>query len=58
MGAIEIITIIFCVAVIGITVALKIVRKRQGKTSCGCDCSSCSGCKTCCSKSDTPSNKN
>ncbi len=34
------------VAVVGVTVAA-IIRKKQGKTSCGCDCSSCAGCSSC-----------
>ena len=32
-----------CLIVIGVIVA-SVVRKKQGKTGCGCDCGGCSGC--------------
>ncbi len=45
-----IVTIAVGVAAVGIVVFSVIwhfVRKKQGKTGCGCDCSGCSGCSAC-----------
>ena len=35
-----------CAIVIGV-IAASVVRKKQGKTGCGCDCGGCSGCAGC-----------
>ncbi len=44
MGALEIILIISCsLFVIGVIIK-SIIDKKNGKTSCGCDCANCSGC--------------
>ena len=43
-----------CAIVIGV-IAASVVRKKQGKTGCGCDCggcSSCAGCSACRSAAD------
>ncbi len=45
MNLIDILVIIGCVLIILTTVILAIVNKKKGKTSCGCDCSKCAGCK-------------
>lgn len=45
-----IVTIAVGVAAVGIVVFSVIwhfVRKKQGKTGCGCDCSGCNGCSAC-----------
>lgn len=43
----EILIIVLAAAfVIGVTV-WSVVRRKQGKNSCGCDCSHCSGCSAC-----------
>ena len=35
------------VGIVGFSVIWHFVRKKQGKTGCGCDCSGCSGCSAC-----------
>lgn len=47
----DIATIIFSVTVIAGVIVRSAVRKKQGKTSCGCDCSSC--CTACRRKEKT-----
>ncbi len=47
MQPIEIIVIIACVVIVAGVIAKSIINKKKGKTSCGCDCSKCSGCSTC-----------
>ncbi len=47
MGLLEIILIVFCVAVVVSVIVTSIIRKKKGKTSCGCDSSSCSYCSSC-----------
>ena len=47
MQPIEIIVIVACVLIVGGVIVTSIVNKMKGKTSCGCDCSKCSGCSTC-----------
>ena len=48
MGVPEIILIIACAAIVIGSVVANIIRKKQGKTSCGCDCNICGGgCKSC-----------
>ena len=45
-----IVTIAVGVAAVGIVIFSVIwhfVRKKQGKTGCGCDCSGCGGCSAC-----------
>ena len=44
MTPIEIIVIVACVLIVGGVIAMAIVNKKKGKTSCGCDCSKCSCC--------------
>ncbi len=44
MSAVEIVVIVLAAAFVVGVIALSIVRKKQGKSSCGCDCSRCSGC--------------
>lgn len=56
MTLLEILVIIFAsLVVIGVIVAW-IIRKKQGKPSCGCDCSSCSMCSRC-KNTDKPNDK-
>ena len=47
MGALEIILIVVCVAVVGGVAVSRIIRRKQGKCGedCGCDCAHCSHCK-------------
>lgn len=49
MGALEIVVIIACVLIVAGVIALRIIRKKQGK-SC-CDCSSCPSACNCSRKS-------
>ena len=45
-----VISVIIAVVAVGIVVmalVLHFVRKKQGKTGCGCDCSGCAGCTAC-----------
>ncbi len=44
MTAIEIIVIALAAAFVVGVIILSIVRKKQGKGSCGCDCANCQGC--------------
>ncbi len=53
MQPIEVIVIIACVLIVGGVIATSIINKKKGKTSCGCDCSKCSGC----SRSKSATNK-
>lgn len=53
MQPIEIIVIIACVLIVGGVIVRSIINKKKGKTSCGCDCSNCSGSCSCCSKERT-----
>ncbi|MBQ7369821.1 MAG: FeoB-associated Cys-rich membrane protein [Clostridia bacterium] len=39
--------ILVVVGVIVGTVVLSVIRKKKGKTACGCDCASCSSCPHC-----------
>lgn len=50
MGAWEIVTIIFAVAVVAAVVVGSIIRKKKGKLSCCSDCSCCpyhTSCQSC-----------
>lgn len=48
MEFIEIIVIIACILIVGGVIIKSIIDKKKGKTSCGCDCSSCSrNCSRC-----------
>lgn len=49
MGAIigEIILIALCAAVVIGVIVTAIIRKKQGKSSCGGDCGCCGGCSAC-----------
>ena len=42
MEPIEIIVIIACVLIVGGVLITSIINKKKGKSSCGCDCSTCS----------------
>lgn len=46
MGILEIILIIACAALVVGVIITSLIRKKQGKPSCGCgcDCPHCSGC--------------
>ena len=45
MTLFEILVIIACVLIVGGVIALTIINKKKGKSSCGCDCSKCTcGC--------------
>jgi hypothetical protein len=45
MTLFEILVIISCVLIVGGVIALTIINKKKGKSSCGCDCSKCTcGC--------------
>ena len=35
-----------CAFVVGV-IAASVIRKKQGKTGCGCDCGGCAGCSGC-----------
>lgn len=35
-----------CAFVVGV-IAASVIRKKQGKTGCGCDCGGCAGCTGC-----------
>lgn len=49
MGAIidEIILIALCAAVVIGVIVTAVIRKKQGKSSCGGDCGCCGGCSAC-----------
>ena len=44
MQPIEIIVIVASVLIVGGVIAMGIINKKKGKTSCGCNCASCKGC--------------
>ncbi|MBE5754815.1 MAG: FeoB-associated Cys-rich membrane protein [Clostridiales bacterium] len=44
----EIIVIIAAVLIVGGVIVKSIIDRKKGKTSCGCDCSNCSGSCSCC----------
>ncbi len=52
MSAIEIIVIITSVLIVGGVFLCSIINKKKGKTSCGCDCLSCSSCCNCKTKNN------
>lgn len=59
MQLIEIIVIIACVLIVGGVIVASVLNKIKGKSSCGCDCSSCKGCSSCKSvKNNKDTNKN
>lgn len=47
MSWIDILILALAVAAVVGVVTATILRKKQGKTSCGCDCASCAGCSSC-----------
>ena len=66
MSPIEIVAIVFASALVIFTIAYNILRRKKGKTSCGCDapskssgCSGCSGCaySASCASFKKPENK-
>lgn len=51
MEPIDVIILISAIGIVAAVIALSIVRKKQGKSSIGCNCSSCNGkCGACASK--------
>lgn len=52
MGIAEILIIVGAVLFVTAVTTISIIRKKKGKTSCGCGCAGCTGCKdrTSCSK--------
>ena len=42
MQLIEILVIIGCVLIVGGVIAMSIINKKKGKSSCGCNCANCS----------------
>lgn len=46
MKPIDIIILVGAVVVVAGVVIAWIINRKKGKTSCGCDCAHCSGCKT------------
>ncbi len=57
MEPIEIIVIIACILIVGGVMTTAIINKKNGKTSCGCDCKSCSSCHSCNLKKEENTNK-
>ena len=49
----DIIIIIFSVLIVGAVIVRSIIRKKQGKSSCGCDCANCSSCSYCQNEKNT-----
>ena len=47
MGVPEIILIVACSGLVISVIITAIIRKKKGKNSCGCDCSSCGCCSSC-----------
>ncbi len=47
MGPWEIVLIVACALIVVGVITAAIIRKKKGKSSCGCDCSSCPGCSSC-----------
>ena len=47
-----------CAFVVGV-IAASVIRKKQGKTGCGCDCGGCAGCSGCaaCASHKKPEDK-
>lgn len=43
----EILIIVLAAAFVLGVIIMSLIRKKQGKSSCGCDCSGCSGCSAC-----------
>lgn len=46
MEPIEIIVIIASALIVGGVIIKSIINKKNGKTSCGCDCAHCKGCQS------------
>ena len=53
MTFIEIFVIVACVVIVVGVIAKSFINRKKGKTSCGCDCSSCSKCSYCKSQYDS-----
>lgn len=47
MGFFEILLIVACALIVISVIVSWIIRKKKGKTSCGCNCSSCGHCLSC-----------
>lgn len=43
MGFFDILVIVFCVLFVVFVIIKAIIDKKNGKSSCGCDCSKCGG---------------
>ncbi len=52
MGFVEISVIVVCSLIVVGVIVKAVIDKKNGKTSCGCDCSHCSGCSGCSCKSN------
>ena len=50
MGVLEILLIVACAAIVISVITVSVIRKKQGKSSCDCGCSSCPYCDSCKSK--------
>ncbi len=49
----EILIIVASAAFVLGVVVFTVIRKKQGKSSCGCDCAHCSGCPACAPKGES-----
>ena len=47
MNGVDVVIILIAVVAVVGTIVLGMFNKKKGKTSCGCDCSKCSGCSSC-----------
>ena len=45
MQLIEILVIIACVLIVGGVTITSIINRKKGKSSCGCNCANCVGCR-------------
>ena len=54
MQPIEIIVVILSVAIMASVIICSIIRKKRGKTGCGCDCADCAHCSACRSGKSSP----
>ena len=48
----DIVIIVFAVAMTAFVIVRSIINKKKGKTGCGCDCTGCAGCSSCPSKKE------
>lgn len=52
MQPIDIVILILAIGVVVFVVGRSIWAKKHGKSGCGCDCESCSGCSSCHTKKE------